>query len=234
MVRKDLPRISNLNQTVGDPVDLGSNVFYAESLYDTAAGGPDSMLEGKPQLDSLWANCSGMMQRPAMAVDREFSFPIRNQLFEIRGQKASGIDLVAVNIMRGRDVGLFPYNDYRTTVGLPRAANFDDLLGQMDAANVNALKAVYASVDDIDLYSGILMERPANGALLGRTGAYIIAETFQHLKRGDRFFYESKTDKTRSFTPEELNEIRTKSTIAKFFCSVTKQMDLVNKDVFDM
>ena len=188
----------------------------------------------KPQLDSQHQFCSGMMQQPAMAADKEFSFPVRNQIFEIRGKKGSGVDLVAVNLMRGRDAGVFPYNDYRTTVGLPRATSFNDLLTQMDAANVNALKAVYASVDDIDLYSGILMERPANGAMLGRTGTYIIAETFSRLKRGDRFFYETKTDQTRSLTPQELVQLRTTSNLARFFCSVTKQMQIVNKDVFNM
>ena len=168
-----------------------------------------------------------------MAVDKQFSFPIRNQLFEIRGKPASGVDLVAVNIMRGRDIGLFPYNEYRSTVGLPKVKTFDDLLGQMDSANVKALKDLYASVDDIDLYSGIMMEKPANGAMIGRTGAYIIAETFAALKKGDRFFYETKTGNSRSLTPDELATLR-KSSLARLICSVTDQMDLVNKDVFDL
>lgn len=55
----------------------------------------------------------GMVQMPAMGVDRQFSFPMRNQIFEKRNQKASGVDLVAVNIQRGREIGLWPYNDVR-------------------------------------------------------------------------------------------------------------------------
>lgn len=120
------------------------------------------------------------MQHAVMKADNEFSFPIRNQLFEIRGRPASGVDLVAVNIMRGRDIGLFPYNDYRwllsksqwqkanasfrTLVGLRKANSFDDLRNEMNVVNVQALKRVYADVNDIDLYSGIMLERPMIGA----------------------------------------------------------------------
>lgn len=54
-----------------------------------------------------------MMSSQAMSVDAQASFPIRNQLFETRGKPGSGVDLIAVNIMRGRDGGVYPYNKYR-------------------------------------------------------------------------------------------------------------------------
>ncbi|PIO55217.1 heme peroxidase [Teladorsagia circumcincta] len=137
------------------------------------------------------------MHHPAMKSDKEFSFPIRNQLFEIRGQPGSGVDLVAVNIMRGRDVGVFPYNNYRSLAGLRRASTFDDLKAEMDSSNVEALKRVYADVNDIDLYTGIILERPSVGAAIGPTGGYMIAEQFTALKKGDRFFYEHQVPSTR-------------------------------------
>ena len=219
-IRKELPRVTNFNQTVGTSVDIGNNVFYADSAYQGSAGGIDGIIEG-------------LLQYPAMAVDRQFSFPVRHQIFEIRGKKASGIDLISVNMMRGRDVGLFPYNEYRTLVGLPKANNFSDLLGQMDAANVQALQSVYASVHDIDLYPAILMERPVGGSLLGRTGTYIIATTFARLKKADRFFYETKAPNTRSLTPDELAAIRS-SSLANFFCGVFPSIQLINKDIFNL
>ncbi|KAK6013745.1 heme peroxidase, partial [Ostertagia ostertagi] len=89
--RKDFPRVTNSNKTAGATVDMGSNIFYVDSHYAANQGGQASFIEG-------------MMHHPAMKSDKEFSFPIRNQLFEIRGQPGSGVDLVAVNIMRGRDV----------------------------------------------------------------------------------------------------------------------------------
>ncbi|VDM81391.1 unnamed protein product [Strongylus vulgaris] len=189
--RKDFPRVTNKNTTAGTSVDIGSNIFYVDSHYAPNQGGMASFIEG-------------MMQYPVMKSDNEFSFPIRNQLFEIRGQPASGVDLVAVNIMRGRDIGLFPYNEYRTLVGLKKANSFDDLRSEMDAINVDALKKVYADVNDIDLYSGIMLEKPTLGAAIGPTGGYIIAEQFAALKRGDRFFYDNQVQGTRGLKPGTL------------------------------
>ncbi|CAJ0601118.1 unnamed protein product [Cylicocyclus nassatus] len=218
--RKDFPRVTNKNTTAGTAVDIGNNIFYVDSHYAPNQGGLASFLEG-------------MMQHPVMKSDNEFSFPIRNQLFEIRGQPASGVDLVAVNIMRGRDIGLFPYNEYRTLAGLKKASNFDDLKVEMDLTNVEALKKVYAHVDDIDLYSGIMLERPIPGAAMGPTGGYIIAEQFAALKRGDRFFYEHEVQGTRGLKAEELDAVR-RTHLSKVICMNTAGMDLVPKSVFSL
>lgn len=154
-------------------------------------------------------------------------------MFETRGTPATGMDLVAINIMRGRDVGLHPYNEYRRTVGLPKANNFDGLSGEMTAANIEALKSVYANVNDIDLYTGLMMESPANGALLGRTGAYIIAETFANLKKGDRFFYENKVSNSRGLTEAELEAVKGYP-LSKLMCANSPSaLSNVNHIVFD-
>lgn len=68
-------------------------------------------------------------------------------------------------------------------------------------------------MDDIDLYTGALSEKPLDGSILGPTFTCLILDQFVRLKRGDRFWYENP----QTFTHSQLNEIR-KTTLAKIIC----------------
>ena len=62
------------------------------------------------------------------------------------------------------------------------------------------LKKAYESVDDIDLFLGLMGEMAVKGGIVGPVTACIIADQFSRLKDGDRFFYENGNQPT-SFTP---------------------------------
>uniref|UniRef100_A0A8R1HSM5 Peroxidase n=1 Tax=Caenorhabditis japonica TaxID=281687 RepID=A0A8R1HSM5_CAEJA len=217
--RQDFARQDATNKSLG-AYDLGYNIFYSDQVYQKSLGGTETML-------------MGLIKTAAMQVDRYFSFPIRNQLFEIRGQNASGVDLIAVNIMRGRDVGLLPYVKYRDIVGLPKVQNWNDLASTFTAGNIAALKTVYADPADIDLYSGLVMETPISGGQLGPTASWIVAEQFRALKTGDRFYYENQVQNTVGFTQDQIDAIR-RVKLAKIFCENTDIITNINVDVFDL
>jgi len=60
-----------------------------------------------------------------------------------------GMDLAALNIQRGRDHGLAPYNAWREPCGLQPLTDWSDLLRVMSAETQRKLKRVYRSVSVI-------------------------------------------------------------------------------------
>ena len=101
-----------------------------------------------------------------------------------------------MNIQRGRDHGLPFYNDARKAFGLPTVKNFADLLSSSDALIANQLKSVYNTVNNIELFVGIISEKPVSGGILGDLGAEIVGQTFRNLRDADKFWYENKFPKS--------------------------------------
>ena len=73
--------------------------------------------------------------------------------------------------------------------------------------NWSALRDLYSSPDDIDLFTGGLAVTHVAGGLSRPTFTCIMAKQFESLKSGDRFVF-THGDQAGSFTSDQLTEIR--------------------------
>lgn len=130
---------------------------------------------------------------------------LRNQLL---GQPT---DLASLNIFRGRDVGIPPFNEVRrqlyalTDNGNSEAArdiNLRPYTGWTDFQTRNGLsdgliaelqRAYPDGFETMDLWVGGLAERPIMGkqqmSQLGSTFTWIVGDQMDRLQNGDRFYY---------------------------------------------
>lgn len=144
----------------------------------------------------------GLFAQSSEAIDTKVLSELRNTLFGPPG--SGGIDLAAVDIQRGRDVGLPDYNQARVDFGLAPVTSFAEITS--DVALQAVLAQVYGTVDDIDAIVGGLAEDAASGSMVGEFFQTVIADQFARLRDGDRFWYENG-----QFTAEELGFIRSTS-----------------------
>ncbi|KAL0851618.1 hypothetical protein ABMA28_007396 [Loxostege sticticalis] len=184
------------------------------------------------------------LDTPVHSVDPHVTTELSNHLFERpsstqRYTNSStapkrpgpcGLDLVSLNIQRGRDHGLPPYPQWREHCGLSRPKSFEDLGEIFDEMSLSRICKIYNNVDDIDLYTGALAENP-RGRLLGPTLSCLLADQFLRLKVADRFWYET-SDAEVGFTIEQLAEIR-KTTLAGVICANEELLDQAQPRVME-
>lgn len=121
---------------------------------------------------------------------------------DVRRPGPGSIDKVAEILLRGRDHGLPSYASWRQFCGLNPVQNFSDLSDIISNGNIAMLSSVYASVEDVDLFTGALAETPLKGAVVGPTLGCIMAHQFALLRKSDRFWYENDVPPS-SFTRGE-------------------------------
>jgi peroxidase len=110
--------------------------------------------------------------------------------------------LDAIDIQRARDHGLPDYNTLRQAYGLPQCHLRSPASPPTRAPP--GLAALYPNINTIDPLIGALAEDHLPGASVGPLVAAGLRTQFEHLRDGDRFWYERDPD----FTPADLDILR--------------------------
>ena len=149
----------------------------------------------------------GLVSQPMANTDKSFSREVTNHLNEQRMKKFSGLDLVALNIQRGRDHGIQGYNVYREFCGLMPLYSFHQTQADIQPHILVSLSGVYQHPDDVDLFTGIMSETQMAGSMVGPTLSCLLSLQFRNLKKCDRFWYETD-DMNLKFSEAQLSAIR--------------------------
>lgn len=176
--------LSNQLQLLGengvDEIALAQAFFRPDLVQE---GGVDSSLQG-------------LIYQSAQELDNFVVDGVRNFLFFFPAEggtsTAGGLDLASLNIARGRETGLPGYVEVHNQL-FPEdpITSFDDLPFREGLAGEDGVFAqVYSDISEIDLWLGGISEAPADhGGLLGPTFTAIVADQFERVRDGDRFFY---------------------------------------------
>jgi Ca2+-binding RTX toxin-like protein len=140
-------------------------------------------------IDELLLGSTGVAHQ---GIDVDVVNALRNQLV------GRPLDLAALNIFRGRDTGIAPFNSVReqlyekTNLASLRPyegwEDFQQRNGLSDSF-IDQLKEAYPEgFEHMDLWVGGLAEKPTKGQL-GSTFGYLFLEQLDRLQDGDRFYY---------------------------------------------
>eukprot|EP00210_Caulerpa_lentillifera_P004833 g4614.t1 len=125
----------------------------------------------------------------AKEVDAFVVDELRNFLFTEHSNRGH-MDLVALNLQRGRDMGLPSFNQCRRIFNLSPYTSFDAFIPDEHLAASSA--TVYENnVENVDLFYGCIAEKHHGNALVGQTAFGIIFDQFRRIRDGDRFFFKA-------------------------------------------
>jgi peroxidase len=164
-------------------IDNNGNVVFSESLAEAFFNTPeiDEANGIDPLIRSIGTDFS-------QATDVYTVEAPRNLLFAgLVGGEVDQMDLIAIDIRRESDVGLGTLNQTRRAMGLAPYTSFAQL--SSDPILQSSFQTVYGDIGNVDLFTGGLAEKHAPGAAVGPTFQAIIADQFEALRSGDRFFW---------------------------------------------
>ncbi|KAK8778754.1 hypothetical protein V5799_019907 [Amblyomma americanum] len=170
----------------------------------------------------------GLARQSSQRFDNFITDDVTNHLYRLNNE-SFGLDLISLNIQRGRDHGVRGYTDYlKGCFGL-RVTKFEHLDSAMPRPVRERLQRLYAHVNDIDLFTGGVSEYSLPGGVVGPTFGCILGIQFWRLKYGDRFYFEHG-GQAGSFTPAQLTELR-RTTLSKIICDNSIGHEMTQREV---
>eukprot|EP00210_Caulerpa_lentillifera_P000920 g890.t1 len=122
----------------------------------------------------------GALGHPAREMDEKVVDGLRSKLFTEDGKPS--MDLVALNIQRGRDHGLPSYNRARMAFGLPPMRSFAEITDDVEVQR--KLSTAYDNrVDLVDAFIGGLAEKRPHGRLFGDLFYTSLKDQFTRLRQ---------------------------------------------------
>jgi peroxidase len=188
------PRITE--EFAGSAYRFGHTIV-SEAIAATANDGTEmsaySLADGFFQPPAAFAatGADGLLRHLTGDISQKYDVHIVDSLRDLLVDPPDGQDLAAINIQRGRDLGLGTLNQTRAALGLSDYTSFDQITS--DPAVAANLSAVYGGdVNKVELWIGGLAEDPAPGALVGPTFQAIIARQFTALRDGDALWFQNQ------------------------------------------
>lgn len=183
LLSSDIERLNNRGQPVaGGSLDLAATFFDPNVITNTGAVDPVTGMAST----GIGPILKGAASNVAQKEDLLAISAIRNTLFAAGGATDNGLDLISRDIQRARDHGIGSYDQVRAAYGLAPVTTFAQI--NPDPAVQAKLQAAYGTVDNIDPFEGGLAEKAAKGSDLGPLFTKIIADQFDRLRDGDRFY----------------------------------------------
>ena len=204
----------------------GAEISLATDFFDPNVLNPSGVVD--PLTGHISTDIGPILKADADGVSQADDLmaigDIRNLLFANGGLQDNGQDLIARDIERARDDGIGTYNQVRQAYGLRPVTSFAQITSNVTVQK--ELQKAYGTVQAIDPFEGGLAEDHVAGSDLGPLFTRIIADQFNRLRAGDRFFYQNE-----SWNADELRIFNQGDTLAKVIAANTGITNL-QADVF--
>ncbi|XP_064292366.1 peroxidase-like [Plodia interpunctella] len=186
----------------------------------------DAMRSGIYEVNNTEADVNqGSFRQPAARFDYNLDPDIAERIF---GGLQRAADLSSIDIKRGRDHGLPPYNAYRKICGLPVAHKWEDIK-EIVPDKLEQLKRLYVDVNDLELMPAIYSEKWVKGAFVGPTLFCIMTRNLVEWRKSDRHFFEHGHLPS-SLTLPQLHEVR-KTSFARLMCDSAVRVTQIQPQV---